>query len=114
MARRTRGTAWARSAPYPSLLVLRERRYASIQLSDRLADLLPPRLVRRRPKLLTELRAGQAERFELPRELRIHRRPWLATLLPGVFPFLQALLNPLVRVDQSFSSVTHSYLVGRR
>jgi len=82
--------------------------YPSVELRDRLVDLLLARLVRCRGELALHFSARQAQGFELPCPFGVTALGALA----GFAFFLLALFHPLgeagFRVDESFSGITHA------
>jgi hypothetical protein len=79
-----------------------------VDLGEGGRDLLLPHGMRRRLGLTLELGAREAQRLELADAFGIYRR------LPGSAPptlglaFLDLLLDARIRVNQSFSGITHS------
>jgi hypothetical protein len=65
--------------------------------------------MRRRLGLTFELGFREAQRFQLPDLFRIYGRLGRAAALPFRLTFVDALLDPRICVDKSFSRITHTF-----
>ena len=78
-----------------------------IDLGDGFDQHRPPPFMRRDLELAPELRARESKRLDL-----LHDRGIACVtptrFLPGLLDLVAALLNPCVRVDQSFPGITHA------
>jgi hypothetical protein len=86
----------------------RQVRDSFVELLDGLDKLLFPRLVRGQLELALQFRSGKPEGLELPRLFRIATLGRLAGPLFFLLSFFHALGEAGFRVDEAFSSVTHS------
>jgi hypothetical protein len=81
-------------------------REALVDLGDGRLDLLFADRVGRCRPLPLQLSSGEAQRFDFAKALRIGRRRTAAALALRL-PLLHLFLNSRVRVDESFSGITH-------
>ena len=85
----------------------RHRREPPLDLGDRVSNGLAPGRVRRQFELSLQFDAREAERLALADPLGIDARFLVARRLADLFQLFHPLLQSSVRVNQSFSSVTH-------
>ena len=88
--------------------LLRQLCNPPIELRDCLTKLLASSLMRRELELTLHFGPRQSTRFELARPLGIRRFRGLAGLLLFLFPFFHSLGEAGLRVDEPFSSITHT------
>jgi hypothetical protein len=85
-----------------------QRREALVDFFDGQLDLLLANGMRSAPGLLLEIQPRELQRLCLAFLLGVDLRTAAGTPPPFGFQFFHALLNPRIRVDESFSCVTHS------
>ena len=80
-----------------------------VDFSDGGLNLLLADRMRGRGGLTIELGLGQPQRLQFPYLVRIDRRLGCAAALAFRLPFLDPFLNTRIRVNKSFTRITHTF-----